>query len=301
MILLEDDKIKKPEMPIRISKSSRDTWINCPQAYYFRKICGIDIKPQHKSIALKFGTIWDKFINSLYDGVSFRDEFIELANEFELSELQIAIIQPMIIAFKALGLHESIDKKGESQYKFDIKSESCIINGVIDVKFDTYFEEHKFSGSPNFYTEPFNISEQLSTYFLSDKKLKKCIMKIAKKPTLRIKQNENVEEFHDRVVGDIISKPSSYFIGYNRKLNDYGINYYRDEFSPLQDTIDDYNIVTKSMMESIKNNWWYQKKTSCFKFGTENACQYHDICKLNVGAVNPDIYTIKTNKLGREG
>jgi hypothetical protein len=281
-----------------ISKSSRDSFNNCRQAYYFRKVCGITIKPKFKSIPLKLGTVWDEFIEFRYNGVSFQDRFAEYIEELELGDIEVIKLRSMMRAYSALGIEN--EQGGEHQKKFDLITPHCVVNGIIDVAYDDHYEEHKFSGSPDWYSVPYNLADQLATYFLSDENYQYAVMKVARCPGLRLGKGETLEAYEDRVYGDIIKRPSYYFQGYSRVSNTYGRKYYRGEFEPLQSVIEDYDIVTQDLLHCAEQGWWYQRKTSCQKFGEPNQCEYLPICEAGTGIVDEDRYDIKERKVQDE-
>lgn len=287
----QGDASKKPKL--RLSYSSRGTFVNCRQAYYYYKIKGIKVRDSWKSNALKAGSVWDDFIGHVYTGKPFAAKFHEeFVPQYELSDIDIVKLESMFKSYKKLGIKH--EQGGRVQHEFEINTKNCVLNGKIDVGYTDHFEEHKFSGSPQWYTVPFNIHGQLSTYFAANNNFKVCRMMVAKFPQLRLKRDEGIDQFATRLEAHILSHPSEYFIGFDRLTKRYGMNFYRDEFERYNDLIHEYEMIADDINGATKNGHWYQNKTSCYKFGEPNACQYVDICEC--GKVNPEKYIIRGEK-----
>ena len=299
----------------QISHSTRNLYVACKQAYYYYKLCGITAKPYNKSQPLKLGSIWDEFIQYDGQGKNFKQRFDELVKYYRLEEWDKVLIVPMFRAINDLCIQKST---GEHQKAIYVPTKHAVIHGYIDVWYPGYFEEHKFSGS-KYYESVYNLAPQLGTYFLSDENLKYAVVKIAKKPMLRQGKNETIEQFQDRIYKDIVLTPKKYFIGYKesddikdkfgfddnnkfwfRRLSGtatYGTRYYRDEFQPFKDVIQDYDAVTLDMLRSVKyhedgeDGVFWQNRSRCHQFGDRNACEYLRICETR--RVDESYYDVK--------
>ena len=288
----------------RISHSSRDLFVACRQAFYYYKVCGIRAKDQYASTPIKLGSIWDEFIQYAYDGKSFMGRFAELVEHYEVDQYDAARLEAMFRAYHMLEITN--EPNGTNQKLFEFITPVCVVNGIVDVAYDNGFEEHKFSGSPDWYTVPYNVAPQVATYFLSDPNYKLCVMKVVRKPGHRpnTKDNEQPDEFCQRILSDVLSRPSYYFLGFSRSSTStsvatYGINYYRDEFTPLDDILEDYNMVSRDILRAINDHSFYQNRMNCYKFGADNACQYLSICDTR--SVDEDVFEINVTNTSKGG
>lgn len=157
------------------------------------------------------------------------------------------------------------------------------ITGFYDRKYPTYFSEDKLSSKTEYYTEVYPITNQVATYFLADSNLEKVIMEVVQFPQQKILketkkrvQEESPEQLYERVYNEILSRPSNYFIGFNRETKRYGKVFYKGEF-PLSEVEDSYRqIVIEILSARWSNNFWKNRKACNFMYG--HLCPYLPIC-----------------------
>jgi len=164
-------------------------------------------------------------------------------------------------------------------WKFPLK-----ITGFYDRKYPTYFAEDKLSGSPSYYTEVYPLTSQVGTYLLADPNLEKVVMEVVLFPQQKILKEtkkrteaETPEQLYDRVYNEILSRPSNYFIGYNKESKRYGKVFWRGEFN-LQEIESSYQQIVIEILSARWSNNFYKNPKACNnQYG--QICTYLPICR----------------------
>jgi hypothetical protein len=170
-----------------------------------------------------------------------------------------------------------------------------ITTGVFDRLYEDWFAETKLSGSPDWYTQIYNLIPQVGTYFMADPGLRYCKMEITRCPDLKsIKsfKDESVSAFEERCYKDVLSRPSHYFLGYDRDHHTFGKKFYRTEF-PLEEIQARYSSIYYEITEAANRDGVYgafwKNWTSCLNhFGP---CEFIDVCHHD--KVSEAIFTMK--------
>jgi len=281
---------------INISHSSRNDFCRCRQLYYYRKVLGIQIKRKMLPGAVKMGTIFDKFITSLYNEEKFKELFWHLINVYDLSDSGVARLYAPIKAFITIGMR--IDREGfiGCQRAFEYIDGDIVVTGFIDRGYNNYLVETKFSTRPDFYHRIHAITSQVSTYLLSNKKYEYVIIEAVRAPSLKTGygkySGEDSESYMNRIYQDILSRPSHYFPGFNRDEKTFGKRFWRSEF-PLDEIKRDYQLITADIRRATEENAFWQNFQSCF---VPSQCLYLPICET--GVVSELIYEQKPNIKG---
>lgn len=158
------------------------------------------------------------------------------------------------------------------------------ITGFYDRKYPTYFTEDKLSSRVENYTEVYPLTNQIGTYFLADPNLEYVIMEVVQFPQQKILKEtkkrteaETPDQLYERVYDEILSRPSNYFIGYDRETKRYGKKFYRGEF-PLTEIEDSYRQIVIEILSARWSNNWYKNRKACNNiFG--HKCEYLPICE----------------------
>jgi hypothetical protein len=103
--------------------------------------------------------------------------------------------------------------------------------------------------------------------------------------------DESSDQYEDRCYSDIISRPSYYFLGWDRKTRNFGHRFYRSEFD-LDEIHSTYRFVTQEIEETIQRGSWYPNNLACHVPGP---CQYLPIKKS--GVVSEEIFTRKGGEM----
>ena len=167
----------------------------------------------------------------------------------------------------------------ERRWRFPLK-----ITGFYDRKYENFFCEDKLSGSPSYYTEVYPLTSQVGTYLLADQNLEKVVMEVVLFPQQKVlketkkrTQEETPDQLYERVYNEILSRPSNYFIGFNRETKRYGKVFYKGEF-PLAEVEDSYKqIIIELISARWSNNFWKNRKSCNNQYGSR--CSYLPICE----------------------
>lgn len=282
-------------MKLSLSNSSIMDFLTCPYLYYLKNIRGIRINNPHVSRAIKMGRLWDTALQYILGGA---DNMKKDIGDYEIGDFEIAKVRALYRAYKALEV--KTEPGYELQYRFnvDIQIPSILpdtfnmvnINGVLDRKYPTFFAENKLSSKPDNYLDVFSIQSQIGAYFLADQKLEKCVMEVIRTPdlksTLKYKE-EGAGEHEERTYQDIISRPSFYFIGWDKAKKTYGKTYYRSEFN-LEEIAERFRIVSVLMGDCTGFDGWYKNDRSCTS--TFGQCEMKPICRYDT--MSEEVYKV---------
>jgi hypothetical protein len=284
------DKAWKDKLPL-LSVSSYKTWVRCRYAYYLRKICGIKLKDQYASTPIKMGKIWDKFIGSLY-GIKFDESDLDkLVNQYQIDDISIAKVDAMMSAWKELGI--KVRPGGKAQKYFEYEVPGLRFCGFLDVAYDDYFCEDKFTNSPLWYHDTHNMKLQLGWYFISNPGYDKCILRTVQVPQLKRKRKgvreESLQEYFQRMFEDIMQRPAHYFYGLDTKSNVINRNvvYYRNEFDLEYLKMWAMGLTRDMVRAKDDGNSGFYPSWQCTVPGK---CDYREIC--DTGKVSGEMYDI---------
>ncbi len=184
-------------------------------------------------------------------------------------------------AKEVVNLWREADKQSEDDRKwiFPLK-----ITGFYDRKYPTYFAEDKLSSRPEYYTEVYPLTSQVGTYFLADPNLEHVIMEVVQFPGQKILKEtkkrteaETPDQLYERVYNEILSRPSNYFIGFNRESKKMGKKFFRGEFC-LEEIADSYKQIVIEIISARWSNNFYKNRKACGnQYGNE--CSYLKICE----------------------
>ena len=304
---------------IPLSHSSIGDFLTCHYLYYLKKILGIEKRPAHMGDALKAGKLWDT-VKQKHLGANVNIQ--EVINEYEINPIVVAKVRALFHAYKELEIQVEpgyeLQAKIDLNYNIQIPATSFIptitvgkealsmwdqkntnsytfslnITGFYDRKYPTYFCEDKLSGKPEFYLDPFYISSQCGTYFLADPNLEYVIMEVVRFPQHKPnkKKEETPEEIYKRVYDDVLSRPSNYFIGYNREKRMYGRKFWKGEFD-LESIKQRYQQVVIEIMAARWNGNFYRDDKCCNNILLGIVCDMKEICRNH--NISEEMYKIR--------
>ena len=286
-----------------LSHSSRENFIRCRQAFYLSRIKHVSIRDSMLPLPVKLGAIWDKYMESRYLGVKFMDKFWILVDEYDIeSDMDIAKIYGLIEAHRKLEMEPYYETRDGGifrgcQHKFEIvENGDFSVIGYIDRVYSDHIVETKLTARPEFYFIIHNITSQIGTYFLSSPEYKYAVVESTRVPGLRTGSgkysNESPEAYRFRVVGEILSKPSYYFLGFNRETRTFGKKFWRNEFN-MEELKQDYFYVNKEIQRALEDGEgaFYKNRKACYVPGP---CFYLPIC--DTGCVSESIFETKESK-----
>ncbi len=288
-------------MPVPLSYSSVNNFLTCPMMYYLKDIRGIVVRPSAMGPAVKMGALWDAAKQKLLGarGINLG----EIIEEYQIGDMEIAKVKAVNRAFKELSIITGIEPGFTLQKEFNneivadgIYSDQPVpvmIKGFYDRKYGKYFVEDKFTSKPDNYLDVFFIQSQVGAYFLADPELEYCIMEIVRVPDLRSTgkfKDESPEEYENRTYQDILSRPSWYFIGWDREKKTYGKKFYRNEFD-LDGIRDRFRIINILIHDCAGFDGWYKNDRACGAVLPGIPCDMKGICRYNT--MSEEVYMVK--------
>ena len=290
-----------------LSPSQYTSFTHCRYAWYlsYRADCsqvwpgagveglGIRLKDEYLPNPIKLGAIWDTFQNAYYNKERFSpDVLMELCDRYDLDDGNTAKMFGLVRAWHKMKF--TIDLEGaEPQHEFKFKQTEFMkrpfeFHGIMDVKFPEYIVDNKLSGCPKRFQKVFNFHDQAATYLLAHPDAKSIIIRAVQAPMLKLGKAEDSEAFRDRIVKDIISRPSHYFLGYDREKGDFGIRFWRGEFD-IEGLQKDFEHVFEDIQACVQDRGrCYQDKLSCY---VPTQCMYLPVCET--GGVSDTLYKPK--------
>jgi hypothetical protein len=100
-------------------------------------------------------------------------------------------------------------------------------------------------------------------------------MEVTQYPQQKLKRDESISQFQQRIYGDILSRPANYFKKFNREKKAFGMKFWRTEFD-LEETNRTDEILSREISECIKNDDWYKKFSACYN---PDQCNYLPVCE----------------------
>ncbi len=300
---------------MRLSHSTIQDIMHCKRLAWLKHVKGLEVRPHRLSYQMKMGSLWDIYQDVLYGIAQFNQNpkwFADTLNlqpneqiikqyyntkikkyidKAQMDEISVAKVKAVYRAFKffmdegllKLRLDSLVGMQKHFLYHL---TDEFIIHGYTDRLYDKYFTENKFVSDRQYYDTPWAVSSQVGTYFLAYPDINYMYMEIIQTPKFKLlkkgknrKYDETIQEYENRTFNDVISRPSHYFVGFDRKKKTYGIKMYRNEFA-LDEIENRYRCLTRETMERAKRCWWYKENgTACYMYGQD--CEFKIICKTN--------------------
>lgn len=291
---------------IPLSYSSVQSYLTCHYLYYLQAIRGIQTRDSVKSSPLKMGVLWDAVIQKHYGGIDKGAgnpyDIPGIIAKYEIDDKDVAKIRGLYRAYRMLEIQVEPDYELQAKIDFVLPFDKTwgngspveiFITGFYDRKYSNYFVENKLSGRPDIYLDPWFIQSQVGTYFLVDPSLEFCIMEVVRTPSLKSMgkyKEESSEEYGERVYQDVLSRPSHYFLGYDRETHKYGRRFYRTEFN-LEELKDRYIHIFREYWEARLFNGWYKSNGICLNILPGVSCDMMPLCRHN--NASESIYQIR--------
>lgn len=294
-------------MPMPLSYSSVSNFMTCPMMYYLKDVRGIVMRPAAMGSPVKMGALWDKVKQSrLGKSVNIG----EVIAEYEIKDMDIAKVRAINRAYKELGIQVEQPFTLQAEFNNEIVADGLytdhkipvMVKGFYDRKYKNYFAEDKLSGRPDNYLDIFFIQSQIGAYFLADESLEYCIMEVVRTPDLKSTgkfKDESAGEHEERTFQDIISRPSFYFIGYDRERKCYGKKFFRNEFN-LAGIRDRFRIISVMIRDCQAFDGWWKNDRACGAVLPGIPCDMKGVCRYN--SMSESVYMVKkkANMFGKE-
>lgn len=173
---------------MRLSISKIKLFKACRRAYYFKYI--ENLEPIEKAEPLQTGTNYHKLIETMYDDMNEFWNMEDYSKEFAMASAYLKYIYPK---FKV--------KSAEDWFDYDLGNGNTLVGITDGIAEDGSLVEHKTVGSEITEQYEYNLlwDEQILAYMLATGS-RKIYYTVCRKPTIRQKQNETVEDFYYRMI-----------------------------------------------------------------------------------------------------
>ena len=265
-----------------LTSTSITTFQTCPRKYYWGY--SEKLEPiREKALPLRFGSLWhigmetwhrDRNLEMVYNSIAKND-----LSPYEYAQL-IEMVRGYTYRypteeFTVLELEKEFTasirnpRTNRLSQKFTMRGK---VDGIVETTDGVMVLEHKttsvFSGT---YLERLWADFQVMLYcyylYLNGWQIAGVIYNIALKPGIRLKKNESLEEYQERLV-ELYKNPDMF----HREELIFDFN----DFYRL--TIDVWNVL-QNITWCEKHERWPHNTTSCFKWNSP--CAFYDICKSN--------------------
>ena len=289
----------------RLSFSTVSDFLDCKWKYFLKHVKGIRTLDPATGDALKMGVLWDVCVQTIVGNIP-KSEIKRTIEKYEIPELAERKVKAVYKAFKDLNINIDIMCRPQDRFELSINyplaNHTFVLTGVYDRKYEDHFVETKFSRSPDYYTNLFNIIPQVGTYFASDPAMEYCIMEVVRCPDLKGDKDDLVA-YQERCYHDIMARPGWYFPGFNKETRTFGKKFYRSEFN-LDEVIERYQDVYYQIADSAFRNAFTKNYKACYR---PFPCDMIPICLFNVmsevvyGIKKKPVFTVPVDPLTDEG
>jgi hypothetical protein len=250
----------------RLSFSTVSDFLDCKRKYFLKHVKGIKSLDTTTGDALKMGQLWDVCIQTIVGTIP-KSKILDTITQYEIPEIAVAKVKAIYKAFIDLDIIINIFCQPQDRFEltlpYDQYNHRFSITGVFDRKYANYFVESKFSGSPDYYQNLFNIIPQVGTYFASDPAMEYCIMEVVRTPGIHSKES-SPGEYQRKCYDDIMSRPGWYFPGWNKTTRTFGKKFHRSEFN-LDEIIERYKSVYYEITDAANRNAFYKNYKACYR------------------------------------
>lgn len=290
-----------------LTQSRMETWNLCRRKHHYRYTEGYDKKAP--SQALDFGTAWHKFCEYWWSGRRDAEtlkkhifdraalmmspvelvQFEEMARGYDLAHAEDAKRYKVVALEKEFraGLFDPSQSTRGGKKALEVSGAFLLagkIDGVLeDTEKDDYqlVLEHKttkqiIEDDSEPYWDKLVMDHQLSMYTVGSDALgynvQEALYDVARKPSIRPKKGESLEEYRLRLRAEMEADPKSYFRWRTIPRQT------KELFSFVRDAWD-----TARLMEIEKEGVLSPRNPSaCFQYGTGHRCPFYDTCLGNV-------------------
>ena len=208
-----------------LTASRINCFLACPRRHYWRYELGL--KPVIGTDALNFGSAWHRAMEARWKGMDIMAAYYAgVADKPEIDEVQLATLSGMLNGYYKLYESDPV-KELHAEVEFSTPlpgSRAFDVAGKIDglaVMHDgrLCLLEHKTAGCDiapeSDYWLRLRGNLQIMQYVLAARALgwdvALVIYDVARKPSIRVKQNETVEQYGERLAADTQERPEFYF------------------------------------------------------------------------------------------
>lgn len=274
----------------RLSYSTVSDFLDCKWKYFLKHVKGIRTLDPATGDALKMGQLWDVCVQTMVGNLP-KSKITETIKKYEIPEIAQAKVRAVYKAFKDLDVRLDIMCRPQDRFELSLNypfaNQTFVLTGIYDRKYDNYFVETKFSRSPDYYQNLFNIIPQVGTYFAADPAMEHCIMEVVRCPDPRKVQDLSPDELREYCYKDVMSRPGWYFPGWNKTDHTFGKKFHRSEFN-LDEIVERYQDVYYQIADCAYRNAFTKNYKACYR---PFPCDMIPICLFNV--MSETVYGIK--------
>jgi len=208
-----------------LTASRMNKLLACPRAHYLRYEVGL--KSTTDSFALRFGSAWHVAMEARWQGADYETALARATETAaELDEVMLATLAGLLAGYYARHAAEIVKElHAEDEFRHPIEgSRTFDSGGKIDglaVLHDGRLAlmEHKTCGADigpdSDYWLRLRANQQVMQYVLAARALgwdvALVLYDVTRKPSIRVKQNETVEQYAARLAADCQERPDFYF------------------------------------------------------------------------------------------
>ena len=270
----------------------------CWKKYYWKYIEGLE--PIKRDVKLTLGGVVHEAFDEFYNGHSETDILTEIKNKFdqEISRLtEPGDVEKMIIAkYTAVGMwayypyknkndFQEIHSEEEFSISFGRKVRGVRLRGRVDgrVKKENcwWVREVKTTSNAALFEKQLDVADQATGYVYALRKLGFDVVGVMydliRKPLLRQRAQESVDDFGKRIMADYKERPDEYYTRPYTYRTHVDLKHYEEDMIDLAREIRDHR----------RRGLWRRNPDACWRFNRE--CEFKKICFQE----NPDPLTIQ--------
>jgi len=280
---------------LEISHNSMSIAKSCWRKYYWTYHEGL--KPTHSSSALSLGQTIHEAFDMFYKGFSSSEVTQYIIDKFDtdIANCSPNDVEDLVIArYTAIGMFSYFPTKDltdfdkiESEQEFDVPVARGVrlvgkVDGLVEKDGVRWVRELKTTGLhfPQFEKKS-RISAQATAYTYAMNKLGKpttgIIYDYIKKPLLRKRQDEDMNDFGKRIMKDYRERPGMYYRRHYVYRTEQEIKMFEEDMFAL----------VADVKEKRDKKDFYRNTDGCYNFNSE--CPFYKICHTP----NPDPLTLK--------
>ena len=283
-------------MKEKLTASRMASLLACPRKHYWRYEVGL--KATRDSLALRFGSAWHVAMEARWQGLAFEEALAKAtAAATEFAEIDLATLAGMLAGYYARYADNEVVKGLHAEVEFSYplaSSRTFDAAGKIDglgVLHDGRLAlvEHKTSGEDvapdSDYWLRLRFNQQVYQYVLAARALgwdvALVIYDVVRKPGIRQKQNETVEQFGDRLAADTRERPEFYFARREVPILDQDVAEFEVQRLALSRQILFFRAASRGARKP-EHGWPRNCGAMTCKF-----CEFESFCMQNI-SVNPE-------------
>lgn len=301
-------KLKAFENGKTLTNSARTTFLNCRKKYEFSYVYGL--APRKPSIPFLVGGLFHNELDIMYTEGGFDEDAarLRIRKACELASraegltpedsdkiyMQQAIAVGAVKGYAGKYLEDDLKRwevvEAEGAFKIEMPG-GWSYHGKTDLIIrekkgkKVKLVEHKTAGKIDAaYITKLPLDNQILGYAWAKGRQKidldGVIYNVTKKPAIRQRQNESINEFYKRVEAEYTERPEEYFYRESLTFSGSDIKRFSDELAMFVREID----------RCHEEDFFYQNTTQCTALGV---CPFMKLCTDGVTAENLMLYRIK--------